>query len=133
MQQFEVYSLEELEPLAQQFIQRHPSGVFCVEGEMGAGKTTFISLIAKLLGEENTSSPTFSLVNEYHLRNDERMYHFDLYRVKSKAELQEFGFEDYLFGARYVFIEWPQVAFDYLDNPSFLRIREEGGKRVFEF
>ena len=100
---------------------------------MGAGKTTFISRIAKLLGEENTSSPTFSLVNEYQLRNNERMYHFDLYRVKSKAELQEFGFEDYLFSARYVFIEWPEVAFDYIDNPSFLRIREEVGKRVFEF
>jgi len=96
MQHFEVHSLEELESLAQRFIQTHPSGVFCVEGEMGAGKTTFISLIAKLLGEENTSSPTFSLVNEYHLRNNERMYHFDLYRVKEKAELQEFGFEDYL-------------------------------------
>jgi tRNA threonylcarbamoyladenosine biosynthesis protein TsaE len=133
MQQFEVHSLEELEPLAQQFIQKHSSGVFCVEGEMGAGKTTFISLIAKLLGEENTSSPTFSLVNEYHLGNNERMYHFDLYRVKSKAELQEFGFEDYLYGARYVFIEWPEVAFDYLDNPYFLHIREEEGKRVFEF
>jgi tRNA threonylcarbamoyladenosine biosynthesis protein TsaE len=104
-----------------------------VEGEMGAGKTTFISLIAKLLGEENTSSPTFSLVNEYHLRNNERMYHFDLYRVKSKAELREFGFEDYLFGARYVFIEWPQVAMDNIHEPSFLRIREEEGKRVFEF
>jgi tRNA threonylcarbamoyl adenosine modification protein YjeE len=86
MQQFEVHSLEELESLAQQFIQKHPSGIFCVEGEMGAGKTTFISLVAKLLGEENTSSPTFSLVNEYHLGNNERMYHFDLYRVKSKAE-----------------------------------------------
>jgi len=133
MQQFEVYSLEELEPLAQHFIQKHPSGVFCVEGEMGAGKTTFISLIAKILGEENTSSPTFSLVNEYHLRNNERMYHFDLYRVKSKAELREFGFEDYLFGARYVFIEWPQVAMDNIHEPSFLRIREEKEKRIFEF
>ena len=125
--------MEELESLAQQFIQKHSSGVFCVEGEMGAGKTTFISLIAKLLGEENTSSPTFSLVNEYHLRNNERMYHFDLYRVKSKVELREFGFEDYLFGARYVFIEWPQVAMDNIHEPSFLRIREEEGKRVFEF
>ena len=107
--------------------------LFVIAAPSGAGKTTFISLIAKLLGEENTSSPTFSLVNEYHLRSNERMYHFDLYRVKSKAELQEFGFEDYLFSARYVFIEWPEVAFDYLDNPSFLRIREEVGKRVFEF
>jgi tRNA threonylcarbamoyladenosine biosynthesis protein TsaE len=133
MEQVEVHSLEGLELVAQQFIQKHPTGVFCVEGEMGAGKTTFISTIAKLLGEENTSSPTFSLVNEYHLRNNERMYHFDLYRVKSKAELQEFGFEDYLFGARYVFIEWPEVAFDYLYEHHFLRIREENGKRVFEF
>ena len=133
MQHFEVHSLEELESLAQRFIQTHPSGVFCVEGEMGAGKTTFISLIAKLLGEENTSSPTFSLVNEYHLHNNERMYHFDLYRVKEKAELQEFGFEDYLFGARYVFIEWPEVAFDYLVEHHFLRIHEEDGKRVIEF
>lgn len=133
MEQFEVHSLEGLELVAQQFIQKHPTGVFCVEGEMGAGKTTFISTIARLLGEENTSSPTFSLVNEYHLHNNERMYHFDLYRLKSKAELQEFGFEDYLFGARYVFIEWPEVAFDYLDEHHFLRIREEDGKRVFEF
>ena len=71
--------------------------------------------------------------DEYHLRNNERMYHFDLYRVKSKAELQEFGFEDYLYRARYVFIEWPEVAMDNIYEPSFLRIREEEGKRVFEF
>lgn len=133
MQQFEVHSLEELESVALQFIQKYPSGIFCVEGEMGAGKTTFISVIAKLLGEENTSSPTFSLVNEYHLRNNERVYHFDLYRVKSKAELQEFGFEDYLFGARYVFIEWPEVAMHALYEPHLLRIREEDGKRILEF
>lgn len=133
MQQFEVHSLEELESVALQFIQKHTTGIFYVEGEMGAGKTTFISLIARLLGEENTSSPTFSLVNEYHLHNNERMYHFDLYRVKSKAELQEFGFEDYLYGARYVFIEWPEVAMDALNEPSLLRIREEEGRRLIEF
>jgi len=81
-------------------------------GEMGAGKTTFIKAICKYLSVKNpTSSPSFSLVNEYLTPSDEKVYHFDFYRIKNETEAFDLGFENYLYSAnnnRYCFIEWPE-------------------------
>lgn len=83
--------------------------VFRLTGELGAGKTTLVKWLSKALGAEDTvSSPTFALVNEY--GNEPRLYHMDLYRIKSQAELEEIGFEDYLESGKHVFIEWPEIA-----------------------
>jgi tRNA threonylcarbamoyladenosine biosynthesis protein TsaE len=134
MKAYTVSTLIELEAVAQAFIETHDSGVFEVIGEMGAGKTTFISEVVRQLGEESPSSPTYSLVNEYELASGEVVYHFDLYRVRSEQELVEFGFEDYLFSeAKFVFIEWPEKAASFLDKTKQLRIREAAGMRMIEF
>lgn len=95
--------------------------VFIFDAPMGAGKTTFIKSLCESLGVSNTiSSPTYSIVNEYNTNQNDKIYHFDLYRLKSEQELFELGFEDYILSNNYLFIEWPEFAIPYLD--SYLRI-----------
>jgi tRNA threonylcarbamoyladenosine biosynthesis protein TsaE len=95
--------------------------VFLFDAPMGAGKTTFIKSLCDGLNAINTiSSPTYSIVNEYNTVQNNKIYHFDLYRLKSEQELFELGFEDYILSKNYLFIEWPEFAIPYLD--SYLRI-----------
>jgi tRNA threonylcarbamoyladenosine biosynthesis protein TsaE len=75
---------------------------------MGAGKTTLISAIVRALGHsEETSSPTFSIVNEYKLENG-YVYHFDFYRIKNHYEALDIGIDDYFCSGYWNFIEWPE-------------------------
>jgi tRNA threonylcarbamoyladenosine biosynthesis protein TsaE len=83
--------------------------IFAFSGEMGAGKTTLIKEFCLQLGVvEHTSSPTFTIVNEYKSTNDSILYHFDFYRIKNVAEAFDLGFETYLYSGNYCFIEWPE-------------------------
>ena len=85
--------------------------IFLLSGEVGSGKTTMIkSFTKKLLVNNNTSSPSFNIVNEYKDRNKNSVYHFDLYRLKSINDLVEIGFEEYINSGSYCFIEWPEIA-----------------------
>lgn len=89
--------------------------VFLFEAPMGAGKTTFIKALCTRLGVVDTmSSPTYSVVNEYATRDQGKVYHFDLYRLKSPAELLDIGFEEYLDSNSYLFIEWPELALPFI-------------------
>lgn len=91
--------------------------VFCFDAEMGSGKTTFIKVLCKVLGYQGViSSPTYSIINEYPVKNT-AIYHFDLYRLKSAEELVDIGFEDYLYSNNYCFIEWPQIGADFFHMP----------------
>jgi tRNA threonylcarbamoyladenosine biosynthesis protein TsaE len=95
--------------------------IFLFEAQMGSGKTTFIKSLCEFLNVTDTmSSPTYSIVNEYYTNSNSKLYHFDLYRLKSSEELFEIGFEDYVESGNYVFIEWPDLALPFLD--SYLRI-----------
>lgn len=90
-------------------------------GNLGAGKTTLIKTLARKLGVvDNISSPTFSYVNSY----DDRIYHFDCYRLKNMEEALDFGFEEYLDSGKNCWIEWPQVIEPLLPIP-YLEIRIE--------
>lgn len=83
-------------------------------GEMGAGKTTFIKSFCKLLDvQDNVSSPTFSIVNEYQYPKG-LIYHFDCYRLKNQTEALDIGFEEYLNSGEYCLIEWPEKIPDLL-------------------
>ena len=88
-------------------------------GEMGAGKTTFVKAFCQHLGVEGlTSSPTFSLVNEYvYLEKgiEKLIHHLDLYRLKDLHEALDIGIEDYLYDDDYCLIEWPQIIEPLLD------------------
>ena len=83
-------------------------------GEMGVGKTTFTKAFCQHFGvSTTTSSPTFSLVNEYFYANTEGVqkviHHLDLYRLNTLAEAMDIGIEDYLYDDSYCLIEWPQL------------------------
>jgi tRNA threonylcarbamoyladenosine biosynthesis protein TsaE len=100
---------------------------------MGVGKTTFIKEIAKVLGVNDTmSSPTYSIVNEYQLENG-KIFHFDLYRVKSFDECLDIGMDEYLNSGNYCFIEWPEIANPlYPENHIVIKITTENQFRIFE-
>jgi len=90
--------------------------VFAFHGEMGAGKTTFIKSLCKYLGsDDNFSSPTYSIVNEYQCQSG-KIYHFDLYRLNSAEELFDIGFEEYIDSGNYCFIEWPEKALPFIQK-----------------
>jgi tRNA threonylcarbamoyladenosine biosynthesis protein TsaE len=76
---------------------------------MGVGKTTLIKELCKILGvEDATSSPTFSLVNEYYASNNQIVYHFDFYRLNKETEALDMGVDDYLYSGNWCFIEWSE-------------------------
>ena len=85
--------------------------IFLFTGEVGSGKTTMIkSFTKKLSVNNNTSSPTFNIINEYRDDNKKSIYHLDLYRLKSINDLVEIGFEEYINSGNYCFVEWPEIA-----------------------
>lgn len=103
-------SPEETKRLAGQLAGRLGAGsVLALHGELGSGKTCFVQGLAEGLGVSDVvSSPTFTIVNEYKGRC--RLYHVDLYRLKSAAEVETLGLEDYLEGEGITAIEWPEKA-----------------------
>jgi tRNA threonylcarbamoyladenosine biosynthesis protein TsaE len=104
-------TVAEMTSIAAEFLAAHPQGgQFAIYGEMGVGKTTFMRGICQSLGLVFEGSPTFSLVNEYHLNDGRKLFHFDLYRLNSPQELSSIGFEEYLDSGHYVFIEWPELG-----------------------
>jgi len=103
------YNIDQVETVAKQLITSATSRTLLFYGDMGVGKTTLIKALVKALGSlDNVSSPTFSIVNEYEM-NDEKIYHFDLYRINDLEEAYNFGIEDYLDSKNWVIIEWPQI------------------------
>lgn len=104
-----VFTIDELESVAQQIIAQQPARVILFHGEMGVGKTTLIKQLCKTLGvTEATSSPTFSLVNEYETVTNQIVYHFDFYRLKNETEALDMGADDYFYSGNWCFIEWAE-------------------------
>ena len=105
------FTLDEIEDVAKSLINKiNGVNIILLKGELGTGKTTLIKSILKNLGiEENITSPTFSIVNQYSTSNL-LINHFDLYRIKSLKELDVIGFEEYLDNEGISFIEWPEIA-----------------------
>jgi tRNA threonylcarbamoyladenosine biosynthesis protein TsaE len=103
------FSIEQLDHVAKQILEQNPNKVLLFNGAMGAGKTTLIKKLCKHLGvNEPTSSPTFSLVNEYHTNNNQYIYHFDCYRLKTEIEALDMGIDEYLYSGHWCFIEWAE-------------------------
>lgn len=99
--------------------------VFAFYGEMGAGKTTFIKAICEELGvKDGMSSPTFSVINEYHTSSGEKIFHFDFYRIKSESEVFDMGYEEYFYSGNYCFIEWPEKI-EHLLPENCVRVKIE--------
>lgn len=102
--------------MARTLLQGAQSGILCLHGPMGAGKTTLVkALLRELKAVDAGSSPTFGLVNEYvDERGDLLAYHFDFYRLNSAEEALDMGLEEYLDQPVWVFIEWPDKVADFL-------------------
>jgi tRNA threonylcarbamoyladenosine biosynthesis protein TsaE len=102
--------------------------IVLLEGEMGAGKTTFMSHLVKALGsKDHVTSPTYSLVNKYILEDSSKVknsiYHLDLFRLKSLEEAIDIGIEDILYSAQFVFVEWPELLVPYYEEMKLLQLK----------
>ena len=89
-----------------------PHRVYAFDGQMGAGKTTFIKQLCEAMGTNDVvNSPTFAIVNVYDVQQPYQgeVYHFDCYRLKDIREAMDFGAEEYLYSGNYCFIEWPDI------------------------
>lgn len=83
--------------------------VYAFYGSMGAGKTTFISAVCRVLGvEDEVASPTFTIVNEYLTGDGRPVYHFDFYRIEKISEALDIGYEEYMDSGELCFMEWPE-------------------------
>lgn len=104
---------EDWEMLAQYILKHYPTKrIFLLYGNLGAGKTTLVQAFGKILNvTEHITSPTFSIMHEYHTFSHQKIFHFDLYRIKNVEELKAIGFEDVLDNNSHLcFIEWPDIA-----------------------
>jgi tRNA threonylcarbamoyladenosine biosynthesis protein TsaE len=99
-------------PAAAKRILEYTSGqkLLAFYGSIGAGKTTIIKAICRILGAGDiVTSPTFTMINEYKTKDDEIIYHIDFYRIKKAEEVFDFGIEEYFSSGSYCFIEWPEL------------------------
>lgn len=105
-----VNSLAEINQAAKQFLELvGEERIFAFYGEMGVGKTTFIKALCKEMQvEDEITSPTFAIVNEYFSEAYGRIFHFDFYRINSLQEVYDLGFGEYLESGSYIFMEWSE-------------------------
>ncbi len=116
MYSIQINTIEELPKVAEAFLKHFPNErLFAFYGKMGAGKTTLIKALCRALGSiDPITSPTFALVNEYSTADNERIFHFDFYRIKSMEEALDIGFDDYIDSGKYCMMEWPENVEDLL-------------------
>lgn len=107
---FYIKKEEDLQEVVQYVLSHYPQDRFYfLKGSLGAGKTTLVKYFCKQLDVIHTpASPTFSVIHEYETRKKEKVYHMDLYRLKSAEELMDLGAEELFSGNYYIFVEWPE-------------------------
>jgi len=116
-----LYRQEQLSEIAKELISRSAGQkTWLLSGEPGAGKTTLVKALVAVLGgnPDQVNSPTFSILNQYPISQGE-VFHFDLYRVKSEAELFDIGMDEYLDSGSWCFVEWPEKLNALLPAESF--------------
>lgn len=130
----EVSTVDEWQEIAKKVAKELDRGILLLKGNLGAGKTTFTQALVKELGSgDKVTSPTFSIVNEYHSPKG-NIYHFDLYRLKKIEEVYDIGIDDYLADAYLSIIEWPELFEDELYEPYHqMEIENMGMRRKIIF
>ena len=128
------YTINDLDKVVKSLLQYNSeSKIILFHGTMGVGKTTLIKALVKALGSiDKVQSPTYSIVNEYQASNTS-IFHFDLYRVNTLDELFNFGFEEYLQENHWVFIEWPELALEFIPENAthvFLELNMDDSRKI---
>ena len=126
------YELETIKEVAQLLLETVNSKTILFYGDMGVGKTTLIKALVSELGGGQVSSPTFSIVNEYVIKNG-LVYHFDFYRINEIHEVYDIGIEDYLDSKQWIFIEWPEKIREILplkSDISYIKLNKNGSRTL---
>lgn len=116
---YETLSFEETKKIGIELGQKAQKGdIYCLVGDLGVGKTIFSKGFAEGLGiNEHITSPTFTIVNEYH-NGRLPFYHFDVYRLNDPEELYDIGYEDYFFGDGVCLVEWANMIDDFVPKDA---------------
>lgn len=133
---YKVNGVDETWAIARDFAKNLKSGdVVCLEGDLGAGKTTFTQALAQAMGVEGrVTSPTFCLVQEHRSVTDggRQLVHMDLYRLRDEDDVLAIGWEDYLSQGVVLAVEWPQRALSLIpDDAWHVRITHSGDEGDF--
>ena len=128
-----VFDIQSIDEVAYDLVKNAQTKTILFNGDMGAGKTTLISALVKVLGgTTEVSSPTFSIVNEYQVKND-KVYHFDFYRINDVHEALDIGIEDYFYSDHWIFIEWPDKIEEILPkraDVSSIKVNKDGTRTI---
>ena len=133
--EFRIKKIEDWQKVVDEILPKLQHNIFLLKGNLGAGKTTFTQFLLKKLGSnDEVSSPTYAIVNEYHSPKG-KIFHFDLYRMKNIDEAYDIGMEEYLDNAFLCIIEWPEIYEEELaDFPHHeMKIENLGDERVIIF
>ncbi len=134
MNTFTIESLNSIHNVAKEFLTKYKyHKIIAFYGEMGAGKTTFIKALCRAMNvEDDVTSPSFAIINEYRTKTGETIFHFDFYRLKNIEEALDIGYEEYIYSGNYCFMEWPEKIAPLLpDNRLDVTIKEtDKGKRI---
>ena len=130
MKKWESQSADETFDIAGRIASEARSGdIFCLTGELGAGKTVFAKGFAAGIGIKDTvTSPTFSILNVY---SGQRgfFYHFDVYRISDILEMEDTGYEDYFYGNGICLIEWADIIKDIVpEGAVWIRLTKDFSK-----
>lgn len=133
--EFKIKNIEEWQSIVDYVKKQLDRPILLLKGNLGAGKTTFTQqLVAALGSQDEVSSPTYSIVNEYNSPQG-KIFHFDLYRLKNIEEAYDFGIEEYLDNAFLCIIEWPEIYETELLPSEFhdMQITNTGDARIINF
>lgn len=126
--QIKINSITDIPTAASQLLEAiGDRTIVALRGGMGAGKTTLTSEMMRILKmDDEASSPTFAIVNEYHSSETaQTVYHFDFYRIESPAEAFDIGIEDYWESGNLCLMEWAENIADILpEDTLFVDIEE---------
>lgn len=121
--EFKINKIEDWQKVVEEILPQLHHNILLLKGNLGAGKTTFTKFLLKNMGSsDEVSSPTYAIVNEYHLPKG-NIFHFDLYRMKNIAEVYDIGIEEYLDNALLCIIEWPEIYEDELADLPYHEIK----------
>ena len=132
---FKINKIEDWQNVIDQILPELNHNILLLKGNLGAGKTTFTQFLLKNFeSTDEVSSPTYAIVNEYDSPKG-KIFHFDLYRMKSIEEVYQIGIEEYLDNAFLCIIEWPEIYEEELaDFPHHeIKIENHNPERWIDF